>query len=138
LAPRQLWNLSLAASPACRIQSLVQRASAHEGTARNFVGRAGKIPRENDAFSCAFYMGVGYGDRRQQRLRVGVLRVVEDLVDVTELDELSEIHHGDAISEVPDDGEIVGDEEVRDAELRLELVEQVDHTRLDRDVESRD
>jgi hypothetical protein len=35
---------------------------------------------------------------------------------------------------VPHDGEIVGDEEVRELEVVLELLEQVDDLRLDREV----
>ena len=37
-----------------------------------------------------------------------------------------------------DDADVVGDEEVGEAELVLEVVEQVDDLRLDRDVEGRD
>ena len=40
--------------------------------------------------------------------------------------------------DVPHDGQIVRDEEVGDAELFLQLHEQVDHLGLDRDVEGRD
>ena len=37
-----------------------------------------------------------------------------------------------------DDAEVVRDEDVREVELVLQVVEQVDHLRLDRDVERRD
>ena len=40
-------------------------------------------------------------------------------------------------SEMPDDGEIVRDEEVRELEVALQLLHQVDDLRLDRDVERR-
>ena len=61
-----------------------------------------------------------------------------DLLARPDLDDLAEVHHRDAVRDVPYDGEIVGDEEIREAELTLELVEQVDDLRLDRDVERRD
>ncbi len=37
-----------------------------------------------------------------------------------------------------DDGQVVGDEQVGQSQLSLEVVEQVDHLGLDRHVESRD
>ncbi len=37
-----------------------------------------------------------------------------------------------------DDGEVVADEQIREAELRLELRKQVENSRLDGDVERRD
>ena len=48
---------------------------------------------------------------------------------------LPEVHDGHAVGDVAHDREIVGDEEVREPELRLEILEQVDDLRLDRDVE---
>ena len=39
---------------------------------------------------------------------------------------------------MPDDGEVVRDEEVGELELLLQVLEQVDDLRLDRDVERRD
>src|SRR5215510_3729680 len=54
------------------------------------------------------------------------------------LDDPAEIHYGDALRHVLDDGEIVADEQEREAELALQLVEQIDDLRLDRDVERRD
>ncbi len=37
------------------------------------------------------------------------------------LDDLSEIHDGNLVGEVLDDGEVVGDEEVTESELILEV-----------------
>ena len=47
-------------------------------------------------------------------------------------------HHRDAAADVFHDGEIVGDEEVRDASLLLQILEQVDDLRLDRDIQGAD
>ena len=55
-----------------------------------------------------------------------------------DLHDLAEVHHGDAVGDVSDDREVVRDEEVREPELVLELDEQVDDLRLDRDVERGD
>ena len=76
--------------------------------------------------------------RREQFLRVVVLRVLADLVGGPLLDDLALVHHRDPVGDVADDADVVGDEEVGEAELVLEVVEQVDDLRLDRDVERRD
>src|SRR2546421_684634 len=57
---------------------------------------------------------------------------------VRELDDLSEVHHRDAVADVTDHREVVRDEEVRELEAILELLEEVDDLRLDRDVKCRD
>ena len=55
-----------------------------------------------------------------------------------DLDDHAEVHDGDPIRDVADDAEVVRDEHVRETELVLEVVEQIDHLRLDRDVERGD
>ena len=55
-----------------------------------------------------------------------------------ELDDHAEVHHRDPVGDVADDAEVVRDEDVREVELVLQVVEQVDDLRLDRDVERRD
>ena len=62
-------------------------------------------------------------------------RVLVQVVRGRDLDDLPEVHHGDPVGDVTHDGEVVRDEEVREAELRLELLEQVHDLRLDRHVE---
>ena len=55
-----------------------------------------------------------------------------------DLDDLAEVHHGDAVAHVAHDGEVVGDEDHRQAELALQLAQQVEDLGLDRDVEGGD
>ena len=47
---------------------------------------------------------------------------------------MAEVHDGDAVREVFDHGEIVGDEEIGESELALEFFEQIDDLRLDGDI----
>ncbi len=56
---------------------------------------------------------------------------------VPDLDELALLHHGDALGEDLDDGEVVGDEQAGEADLPLQLLEQVEHAGLHRHVERR-
>ncbi len=57
---------------------------------------------------------------------------------VRDLDDAPEIHHGHAVADMGDDGEVMGDEQVREIVLALQVDQQVDHLRLDRDVERGD
>ena len=69
---------------------------------------------------------------------VGVHRVLVESSSVADLDDLAEVHDGDAVGDVPDDRQVVGDEDVGEAELVLQVLEQVDDLRLDRHVEGGD
>ena len=67
-----------------------------------------------------------------------MLRRGEDLLLRRHLDDLAEIHHGNAVRHVLDDRQIVADEQQREAELALQVLQQIDDLRLDGDVERRD
>src|SRR6266540_2229873 len=77
-------------------------------------------------------------NRREQRLRVRMGRAFVDVCLPADLDDLAEVHDGDAIGHVSHDGEIVGDEEVSQTEVALQRFQQVDDLGADRDVEGRD
>ena len=64
--------------------------------------------------------------------------LVVQAAPVADLDDLAEVHDGDVVGDVLHDRQVVRDEEVREAELVLQLLEQVEHLRLDRDVERGD
>ena len=53
----------------------------------------------------------------------------------SDLHDLSEVHHRNAIRDMPNHGEVVGDEHVRHAESLLKVVEKVDDAGLNADVE---
>ena len=55
--------------------------------------------------------------------------------DVGELDNLAQVHHRHAVGDVLDDREIVGDEQVRESAIALQILHQVDDLRLHGDVE---
>jgi hypothetical protein len=54
------------------------------------------------------------------------------------LDQLAQVHHRHPVADVLDHRQVVGDEQVRQPEAPLQVLQQVDHLRLDRDVERRD
>src|SRR5207247_5971355 len=79
----------------------------------------------------------GHRYRGQQSMRVRMERAHENLLGVSFLDYLAQIHHGYAIGYVFDHGEVVRDEQIRKAELLLKLTEEIQYLRLYRNVESR-
>ena len=65
--------------------------------------------------------GSARGQRRQQRPGVGVPGPVEQLLGRCQLDDLAEVHHRDPVADVPHDRQVVGDEDVGQAELVLQV-----------------
>ena len=64
-------------------------------------------------------------------------RTLVQQIACRDLDEFADIHHRDAIADVAHDRQVVGNEQVRQVELFLQFLEQVDHLRLDRHVQGR-
>ena len=98
----------------------------------------GHVAAQDDLLAGVGPVGIGHGHGRQQRRRVRVPRTLVEVVDTGDLDDLAEVHHRDPVADVPYDGQVVGDEDVGEGELALQIGEQVDDLRLDRDVEGRD
>ena len=67
-----------------------------------------------------------------------MLRVTEDFGRHALFDDLSLGHDQDVVADVFDDGEVVRDEEVGEAEFFLQVLQEVDDFRLDVDVERGD
>ena len=65
-------------------------------------------------------------------------RVLVQILGRSHLDDLAEIHDRHAITHVLDDRQVVSDEEVREAEVPLEIPEKIDHLGLDGYIERRD
>src|SRR5205814_8491674 len=55
-----------------------------------------------------------------------------------DLHDLAQVHDRDPVRDVLDDGQVVGDEQVGQLELRLQVFQQVDDLGLDGDVEGGD
>ena len=104
----------------------VQPAGPRVGRGHHAADRAEPLPRTRRA---------GLRDRAQQRLRVRVLRVVEERVDVRPLGDGAEVHDRDLVGDLGDDAQVVRDEHDRHAELVLQLAQQLEDLRLRRHVE---
>src|ERR1700736_2606847 len=60
------------------------------------------------------------GDGGNQRLRIRMRWALGDRLAVPDLHDLAEVHDTDAVRDMRDDGEVVRDEEIGEAELALE------------------
>ena len=61
--------------------------------------------------------GSGIGTAESSAFVYGCCGVVVERLAVGDLHDLAEVHHRDAVGDVADDGQVVGDEEVGEAEL---------------------
>jgi len=79
---------------------------------------------------------VGDGGGREERLGIWVERSRIEFLPCRDLDDFSEVHHRDPITHMLDHGQVVGDEEIGEAELSLEVLEKIDHLGLDGDIQA--
>ena len=109
-----------------------------EGASGRRVQGAGDLAGHGDALVGAGLDGIRHGNGRDQGAGVGVERTLVDLVRTGQLDHVAEVHDRDPVGNMAHDEEVVGDEEVGQVELLLELVKHVDDLGLDRDVQGGD
>ena len=69
---------------------------------------------------------VGDGDGRQEGRGVGVGGSQVHVVGRTLLDDLSQVHDGDAVAQVPHHRQVVGDEQVGQPQPVLQFAQEVD------------
>ena len=93
------------------------RAPRVEAARVRRVRRAREVALEQDRRPRPLDLRIRDRDRREQRDRVRVQRVVVEVVGGRELHDLAEVHDRDPVGDVPDDGEVVRDEEVREVEV---------------------
>ena len=64
-------------------------------------------------------------DGRQQRLCVRVQWFAENTFAIRQLYHLTQIHHTHAIADMLNDAEVMGNEQIRQTEFALQVLEQV-------------
>ena len=104
-----------------------------EAATRRDVRRIGQYVAEADIRNAA--PGLGGQHRGEQRLGVGMLRRAEQILDRRLFDDAPEIHDGDAAREMLDHREVVADEDIAQAEVASQVVQQIEDLRLHRHVE---
>ena len=97
-----------------------------------------RIPGRRDRDLLPGPDGVDDGDRPHQAVRVGMERPAEQHLAGTGLHNAPPVHDRHSGAEKSDHRKVVGDEEVGEIVLPLELAQEIQNLRLDRDVEGRD
>jgi hypothetical protein len=92
-------------------------AAGTESASRRRIGRARQIPLQNYSSAPTLLLRIRQWDRRKQRLRVRMRRTTEDAIYLADLRNLSQIHHRDAIRDMPHHGEIVRNKKIRQSEV---------------------
>ena len=117
---------------------LADRAELPGATAR--VGAAPRAARQRRRAARARlrHAGFGPGVGHQQLVRIGVERRREDGAGGADLEQLAAKQDADTIGERPHHGEIVSDEQHRDAVLGAQALQKVEDAGLHRDVERRE
>ena len=110
-------------------------ATGVEAASGRGVQRAGDVPLEQYAQPSPLQVRVGHRDGREQGMGVGVHRLREQPLRRGALHDLAQVHHRDVVAHMAHHRQVVGDEQVGEAQLLLELVEEVQHLGLDRHVE---
>ena len=87
------------------------------------VYRAGDIPLEENPFHIV--IRVWNRDCRHQRLGVWVLRVCEQLLSLAQLHNLPQVHHRYPVADVLNHGEVMGNKQVRQTKLFLQIFKHV-------------
>src|SRR6266480_4864110 len=101
------------------------RATGVEAAAARRAGGVGHVAFDGGTATVALDGRVGHRDDREQRLRVGVLRIRVQRVAVGDLDELAEVHDRDPRAHVPDDAQVMADEDVGEVVLVLQPAHQL-------------
>jgi len=117
--------------PVGRLDDL--RTARVEPAAVRRVDRRRHVARELDPL--AVVGRVGRRDARHQHLGVGVVRVREQLPRGRLLDDLAQVHDRHPVAHLPDDREVVADEQHRQVHLVGEPREEREDAGLDADVE---
>ncbi len=83
-----------------------------------------------------FALGARGGHRNggKERPGIGMPWISEYRLAFSDLDNSAEMHHGDAIGNVPHHGEVVRNENVGKAKSSLQVAQQIEHLRADRNI----
>src|SRR5438874_3975468 len=122
----ELWGES-------RAKGKRYRTARMECAAARSRSRIGRISLQNRARP----MSPRPGHRGNERPRIGMQRIQKNRLRGAFLDDGAEIHHSNPIADQPDYSQIMADEDHRHAPPRLQILQKIDHLRLDRDVERR-
>lgn len=93
------------------------------------IDGTGNVAAEN--YAVAVPVRVGNGHSREQRLRVGMHGIIENIHGRRILNKTAEVHNSDLIGDVFDNRKVVRNEYIGEPHLLLHVFEKIDNLRLD-------
>ena len=105
--------------------ALCDRATRVETATARRVDRTRRITGKNDALAALLHVRIGDRHGGEQRLRIRMVRLGVQTLPVGQLDHFTEVHDGDAIGNVLNDGKVVGNEQIGGTVLLLKVLQQV-------------
>jgi len=111
--------------PRFAADALGDRAAGVETAPAGRVDRAGHVALQNDPLPLFFDDRIRHRHRRKERLGIRVQRVAVQVVPARHLDDDAQVHDRHAAADVAHHRKIVGDEQVGQVELRLQVLQQV-------------
>ena len=99
------------------------------------LDRAWNIPFQNDCFTVVIQ--IRRRNRRKQCLRIWMGRMRIKLLCRSQLYHIAQIHHADTVADVLDNAQVMRNEQIGQVFLLLQIQKQVDHLRLNRNVQRR-
>src|SRR5439155_3065997 len=112
-------------------------AAGPEATTGRRVERGWQLTLWHQLQLAALTLGIWQWHSAQETLRVGMGRSVVNRRRGPNLDELAQVHHPNAVGDVPDDAQVMRDDDVGQVVSLLKPVHQVENLRSNRDVEGR-
>ena len=107
-----------------------------EATARGRIERARDLTHEHDPV--ARLIGMRGQSGGEEGLSIGMGGARGDILRRSHFDDAPQIHHGDRVAHVRHRRQVVGDEEVGEAQVPLEIAQEVQDLGADGDIERGD
>ena len=114
---------------------LCNRATGMEIATGRRIDRAGHIALQLNTFFLTPFSDFRY--RRKQALSVRMLRGIRHVCCCSHLDQFTEIHDTDAITDVCNDRQIMSDKQIGQIQFFLQVLEQIQNLHLNRYVKGR-
>ena len=98
-----------------------QRATISKRTTGIFSIRGGNFSFQQHALSSTLHLRVRCRCGGQQGLRVGMSRILVKLLGVSQFNNPSQVHYANAMSNMPNHGQVMSNEYIRQSQLLLQL-----------------
>ena len=100
---------------------------------RRRIAGIGHLARQQNALLLSF--GIWIGHRGQKRLGIRMGGTLKKLINRSQFHNLTDIHHRHAVGNMAHHTQIVGDKQIGQTKLFLQLLKQIEHLRLHRDIQ---